>query len=671
MNYADLLEIISCRRIVIIEDDFMENPYKKESFIYDFTRMNLEDREMFLCEVEESDLELFSQLQEYVKIADCAFDTIGVWDDSVPKGDIRPFFSLVKELDSIQAAYDAIDSDLLLSVSDKGLKYGINANHPACFNSLFDEYVLRKNRAKSVRIYQNFSAEIKQQFENDLALASNHESIVCIIDNNLDGTNRAQEILDVIALACQEERKNIVGGIFSSKKLFERIDNALYFEYTSKEDPEKLETCIAKSAYNYFIAKLKEGTLGTLEAAFAHAVSNKATAHYLSSKAQIEGASEYQVIMDWIKLMSTPTSRDNETIKHLISLSRIINCLTDSEDNADMELELYNTFEAFDYTVNDYLLPAMPGDIFMNHHGDIFVLIGQDCDMARRGDGKPAKNTVAEVLPAKLSSQDQLVKVSTNLEKMSISNFKESLETPCKILQIDYKSRRYIANEIINLCAFNDDGFCRISLEKELDTDKHRIMAPHLVRYYTSLQQYHKSANTIKETLADDFKVVIEQAFSPRAVSLEDCVCNEDEICFDLRRICRLTHSYVFYLYRLFLEYRGRQPFQSINLVRKNEIDFPVKHNGQNTSLTMSFVCVLPVGQSPIHKMRWIVKGQEISRVLGMLGVEGDLPDEIILDDAETSLTIENTTLTIIKRRANVEFKTTPQSESIARKRAR
>lgn len=192
-------------------------------------------------------------------------------------------------------------------------------------------------------------------FKSDLNLATEEGSIVCIIDNNLEGTNRAQEIINAISEASKVERKNIIGSIFSSKEKFEQIDDSLYFEFTSKETPERLKTCIAKSAYNYFIARLQKETIGTLDTAFRYAVSNKGIAYYLSRKAMKEGSSEYQIITDWIKLMCSPRKEDSSTMKHLITLSRVINSLEDSEDYQDIELEKFNTLEAFDYTVNKYI----------------------------------------------------------------------------------------------------------------------------------------------------------------------------------------------------------------------------------------------------------------------------------------------------------------------------
>jgi len=75
------------------------------------------------------------------------------------------------------------------------------------------------------------------------------------------------------------------------------------------------------------------------------------------------------------------------------------------------------------------------------------------------------------------------------LEKVSVSNFKKSEEIPNKILQIGYTNRKYITNEIGNLCMFNYDGACQIAVSVAFEKGKHGLLANHLVAYYDELQK--------------------------------------------------------------------------------------------------------------------------------------------------------------------------------------
>lgn len=155
----------------------------------------------------------------------------------------------------------------------------------------------------------------------------------------------------------------------------------------------------------------------------------------------------------------------------------------------------------------------MPGDIFTNSHGEWFVLIGQDCDMMRRGDGSAPKNTVAELLPAKVLPQTNIEKVACDLEKVAISNFKKTPTSVNEILQISYKSRKFVSNEIVNLCTYNGNGMCSLSIEDQLPIETQRLLPKHLIGYYEKLQKYYLSVKSLREKAACDFDEVIVQAF--------------------------------------------------------------------------------------------------------------------------------------------------------------
>ena len=61
---------------------------------------------------------------------------------------------------------------LFKKIYEIGAKYGIGVNHPSNFDELYDDYVLSKNRAQSVRIYTDFSAETQRLFSADIEQAS-------------------------------------------------------------------------------------------------------------------------------------------------------------------------------------------------------------------------------------------------------------------------------------------------------------------------------------------------------------------------------------------------------------------------------------------------------------------------------------------------------------------
>lgn len=462
MGYKELLSSIDCKFVVIIEDDFKQIEYKKERALYDITRMAIDDRRQYLSEIETVSPVLHEILSKFLSLFDKCFDKIGVWDDKIPYGDISCAFALIEGIDpelkrQIEEQYVLFEGETVQKIYEIGAKYGIGVNHPSNFDELYDDYVLSKNRAQSVRIYTDFSAETQRLFSADIEQASPECAVVCIVDNYMSGANRAKEVIEVISEKCSTTRRNIIGSIFSSKEMYEEISDKLYFEYASKEKPEELKSCIARSAYNYFISELKNETLVSMSTAFDKALKNKGIAFFLAQKARTEGASEYEIINDWIRLLATTPREDANTIKRMIRLSRVINSLEDTEELSDTDLQKLNTLEAFDYTINDYFLPVAAGDVFTNSKGEWFVLIGQDCDMARSITRTP-KNALAELLPAKVRHQTEFDKWANDLRSASIYSFRKTIDAECEVLQVEYQSRQYIANEVLNLCSFNSDG---------------------------------------------------------------------------------------------------------------------------------------------------------------------------------------------------------------------
>lgn len=57
---------------------------------------------------------------------------------------------------------------------------------------------MSENRAQSVRIYTDFSADTQSLFSDDIGQAAPEHAVVCIIDNYLSGSNRAKEVIQVI-----------------------------------------------------------------------------------------------------------------------------------------------------------------------------------------------------------------------------------------------------------------------------------------------------------------------------------------------------------------------------------------------------------------------------------------------------------------------------------------
>lgn len=342
----------------------------------------------------------------------------------------------------------------------------------------------------------------------------------------------------------------------------------------------------------------------------------------------------------------------------MIRLSRVINSLEDTEELPDADLQKLNTLEAFDYTINDYFLPVAAGDVFTNSKDEWFVLIGQDCDMARSITRTP-KNALAELLPAKVRHQTQFDKWANDLRSASIYSFRKTLGSECEVLQVEYQNRQYIANEVLNLCSFNSDGQCRISLSEPLGLHQEQLMPTYMTTYYSKLQHFFNAVKALRMRAEDEFETVIAEEYSPRLLSFKDFDKTSETVSFDLRRVCRLTHDYVFYLYKLYLEYRGRKPFQTINLIRQEDTALPVLLNKKESGQYLSFRSVPNPNNNNRKNWCWIIDASELNRVLGLLGLPIlSKPDQdVILKDDSTELNLEmGKKAKIVKAKQKVYF---------------
>lgn len=643
MSYSDLFSSINCQRIVFFEDDFKQETLNKSRVLYDIARMEVNDRELFLSEVSAISSESEGKIRAFLESVDKIFDSIGIWRDVVVYGDITSISPIIDTLacenkTEIERLYTLISDEEVDSIKDIGAKYGIGLSRPIQYDPIFNDYVLFDNRAKSIRIYTDYSATTAKSFLEDINKAANTKSIVCIVDNQLGDAKRANEIIQAIKDSGTNERKNIVGCVFSSQDLFEVISKDIYFEYTSKENIANLEACLAKSAYNYYLAELKKETLEGLTTAFESVQESKGIAYFLSRKAIVEGESEYQIINDWINLISTNSHTNSENIKHLIGLSRVINSLEDANNEPEDSLQKLNTLEAFDYSINDYYLPIAAGDVFTDDNGNWYVLVGQDCDLARSVSRHP-KNVLAELLPARIRPQTEFKKWANDLEKVSIYSFRKSIADNSEILQIDYKKRKYIANEVLNLSSYNADGVCKLSLSQELDDEQKKLIPLYMIDYYLSLKKFFTAVKTIKEQAKDAFDIInnpeeLSKEQEPLLIRIDDFAEIDGIVEFGLRRVCRLTHTYVFYLYKLYLEYRGRQPFQTINLVRRDEISLPVYNNAVKTDYFCSVQQVEDPNESNPKNWRWIISKSEILRISGLLGFDNPecSQDDVVIE---------------------------------------
>ena len=182
-----------------------------------------------------------------------------------------------------------------------------------------------------------------------------------------------------------------------------------------------------------------------------------------------------------------------------------------------------------------------------------------------------------------------------------------------------------------------------------------------MTTYYSKLQHFFNSVKTLRIHAEDAFETVIAEEYSPRLLSFKDFDKTSETVSFDLRRVCRLTHDYVFYLYKLYLEYRGRKPFQTINLIRQEDTSLPVLFNKKETGEYLSFRSVPIPGKNNRKDWCWIIDVSELNRILESLGLPILLKtdQEVILKNDNAELNLElGKKVQIVKARKKVYLDT-------------
>lgn len=449
---------------------------------------------------------------------------------------------------------------------------------------------------------------------------------------------------------------SIIGAIVTSHEKTENIDEHVFLEYVKKSSAQiDLQTALLRSTYNYAISKLRDELVKGLCDTFSKATVNRNIAFYLSQMAVYEGIANYQIINTWINTMCDYELSKSNMILYIVKLTNLINQVEIGDFEISDDLNMLNTFEAFDYNVNKFHQPPAAGDVFIDDDGKVYILVGQDCDIMM-SETRKRRNAISELIPAQIVSQTEMFKLKNNLSYMMINNFRKSLKDVPNCLKIDYTKRVYLENELINLCTFNPEGSCCIDLDMVVSEDKSKIMMPYLISYYGELQKYFNSIKTLKSQAGDAFNIFMDNAYSPRLISIHKYKEeSENKLSYPLRRICRLTETYVLYLYKLYLEHRGRQPYNTINLARCQTLDIPIANSAICGEISIQVILSGDRNaNSKPAKLPWEVSRTEILRILSKFGVEAvptNKKDNISLKSEENLINLENgQALKIVKK---------------------
>lgn len=649
ITYDKFFRITNCDTIIFLEDDFAFKN-SKENLFYGLARLNGNSRKRLYAELKDAGADFVDELQEYSATVSGYIEAID-WENEIPRDDIETLFSVIEGGGQdgsligakLREIYANIDVKSMVKFASILNQYGLGVQIPSYFEQIFNDYIYDEGEWKKYKIYTNFTAKTKDSFVKDLIeYGQENKTIICIIDNQLEEEQRANEILQEIEQINENGRKNIVAAILSSKEKEEKISSKVFAEHVSKDAPDGLQIALAKSAYSLLLFKLKNVYQKILEEAFDDAIVNKDIAYYFAKMASNEGVTNYKVVTDWLNLLFQYKLNVNDEIFDIIRLTQMMDILNDEDIQYSSEMQKLNTFEAFDLSINQYYQPPAAGDIFKDSNGKYYILVGQDCDLMI-SQTRSGKNAVCELVEACLVNQKDIEKYENNLEYMCVNNFRESDTEQPRGLKIKYSSRVYLDNVVIRLCCFNKDGKCKISLNEKLDLAIQDIIPPYLCDTYVKVQQFLKNIDELKQTVGEKMNAILESEFSPRLTSIVHYEKGNDGcIEYPYRRIGRLNRSYVLYLYKLFLEYRGRHPFDCINLTRHASLTIPVV--GSDIELPIEVMLSTNREDNRKHyckKLDWYIYPNNLEQVIKELfNEEVQIKDSelLVLKDGENTI---------------------------------
>ena len=613
ITYREILDSINCGLVVFFEDDFVQPATTDiNEILCKAIRMNETLQDRMLSLLDEEDKDFSSALKDFLDVCKPAVDIIEDWTQIADVEDILSRYKaeypeLAKKVDATFNVVTSIPCAACLPIL---FQFGLHCTVPLKYNVIFDEYIEASSRWQPFVVFDNYNSDIISQAELLIKnMPAPNNTVTCIIDNSIRGTNRANELIDELERICKNVTTPIIGAVVTSNSPIERINEDLFIEYVSKADIGKLKQALLHSAYHYLLGLLKNQLSRAVVDAFNKASAHRNIAIYLAAMARNEGISNYEILMQWINAICEVGLNNNCDIPKLVAIANMLDACEESPDFESMEdMSDINTHEAFDYEVNRFYQPIAPGDIFQTSDGTIYILVGQACDMMMT-DKRKRRNGLCELIKAEITPLLWKEKTQENLTHIWINNFKsgESISA----LKIDYTHRFFLDNEVASLCSFNTDGECRMSLSEDLPENSLRMLQPYQISYYSDLKKYFAAMHGLCSSEARTyFDIISDDKHISRIVKPSQYTESNSTIFYGLKRIARVKDHYYLYMYKLYLEYRGRLPFETINLARMQTRN--ILFSNGSTGINLDIDIFLARDKNSAKSLPWIINGAQM-----------------------------------------------------------
>lgn len=626
ISYGELLENIGCGLVIFLEDDFTMPPtFKLNSVLYRSVRLNNEFLEKLydaLCQLDKTFADDFKKFVEAFKKG---IHYISNWNDVI-KDDVESALDVIKEQDEplfneLSEIYKTLNEPQSEYAKNVLFQYGVFANLTTNYSPIFEQFLCSETEWKPFIIFNRYLHEEKAALKALVKEYSKGGDIVCcLIDNDLGGENKAAAIVEDLEVISTENDVKTIGAVVTSKASYEKINENIFIDYVNKDNMEHLKDSLLRSTYHYLLHKFKNNAVKGIEDAINKASTHRDIALYLSDIAQVEGMSNYEMFTQWLNELCEYYMSQNDQLPRIVSISNLIERQQDEEGDVVSAPDFgdINTFESFDYSVNKYYQPVAPGDVFLCEDGKIYVLVGQACDMAM-GIDRDRRNGLCELVCATAETLPSAAKLKNDMQHMWINNFKCGGATTA--LKINYQKRYFIENEVLGLSSYSAEGQCEIVLDSSDLSLQKPLLQQYQIGYYETLKKFFDSVRAIKTACPEAAETVLANGSIQWACRTIDFVDDGEKIHYPIKRICRLRDRYLLFLYKLFLEFRGRIPFNNANLARTtcSKVNF---YNGDK-SLDLYLDILLTKTNEQLKKAHVIIiKKADVESVLQALGFE-------------------------------------------------
>lgn len=626
ISYGELLDNIGCGLVVFLEDDFtIPTTFNLNLVLYRSVRLNNVFFGRLYDSLHKIDMTFADDLRSFVTAFKKGIHHISNWN-LVIKDDIESALDAIKEQDELlfkelTEIYKSLNEPENEDVKNVLFQYGVFANIPTNYSPIFEQFLCSETEWKPFVIFKSYLHEEKEDLKALISEYSTNGNIVCcLIDNDLSGENKAAAIVEDLEKISTENDVKTIGAVVTSKASYERINENIFIDYVNKDNMEHLKDSLLRSTYHYLLHKFKNNAVKGIEDAINKASTHRDIALYLSDIAQVEGMSNYEMFTQWLNGLCEYYMSQNDQLPRIVSISNLIERQEDEEGDIVSAPNFgdINTFESFDYSVNKYYQPVSPGDVFVGEDGKIYILVGQACDMAM-GIDRDRRNGLCELVCATAETLPSAAKLKNDMQHMWINNFKCGGATMA--LKINYQKRYFIENEVLGLSSYSAEGQCEIALDfSDLSLQK-PLLQQYQIGYYETLKKFFGSVMAIKTACPEAAETVLANGSIQWACRTIDFVYDGEKIHYPIKRICRLRDRYLLFLYKLFLEFRGRIPFNNANLARTtcSKVNFFIG----DKSLDLYLDILLTKTNEQLKKAHVIIiKKSDVERVLQALGFE-------------------------------------------------